>query len=200
MNELPVTRLSPRSSATLTVITNLPMPVDLHRSQWRRGENTRAGRPIQPPAFLFGAAWRVTNAPGERPLRSRRPGSKPCRRPGPNWRHEIKCNGCRVSVVIEAAVASSGARSSSDAAERSDAVELKPHAGAQILPSCFVWPGSNSEPPQSIMFFFAGPPAKAEVDRVRTRKCAPCPILVWRLRFVNPSGSVFAQSARRFAR
>ncbi len=39
-------------------------------------------------------------------------------------------------------------------------------------------------------------PAEEEVGRVRTRKCAPCPILVWRLRFVNPPGRVFARSAR----
>jgi hypothetical protein len=39
-------------------------------------------------------------------------------------------------------------------------------------------------------------PATAEVGRVRTRKCAPCPILMWRLRFVNPPGRVFARSVR----
>ncbi len=39
-------------------------------------------------------------------------------------------------------------------------------------------------------------PAEEEVGRVRTRKCAPCPILVWRLRFVNPPGRVFARPAR----
>ena len=28
------------------------------------------------------------------------------------------------------------------------------------------------------------------------RKCAPCPILVWRRRFVNPASRAFAGSAR----